>query len=403
MRFLLLAGKRSLEVIRSLGFLFVVMAAPAIAQVAPNGTISGAVKDPGGLVVANARVTVVNTEENIPRTTLTDTHGTYSIPALPIGHYNVKVETTGFKASTKTNLTLDIGQEAVVDFTLQVGDTQDQVVVQADEARVDTTSSSIGHLVDNQQIVELPLNGRNFVDLTLLQTGVTQYQNNQFGTSALYGEFFSSNGAPLRSNMYSLDGAIMGNIQGASASSITGESLGLDGIAEYKVMTNSFGAEYGLAMGSQTAIVTKSGTNQFHGDVFEYLRNSVLNASQLLRPALLFADHRAWRRTAYRTIRKKSVRRVSGWPHQEEQNLLLWHLRRVPRGRRRSAKRWPNPDYSGGVPHAHRRRSGNGHKRVRLGAHRDGDGECQPGDPADSGSVSASECAARKSVYLSER
>src|SRR6185437_1939435 len=104
------------------------------------------------------------------------------------------------------------------------------------------------------------------------------FSQNHFGTNALFGEFFSSNGAPLRSNMYTLDGAIMGNINGASASSISGESLGLDGISEYKTMTNSYGAEYGLVMGSQTSIVTKSGTNRFHGGAFEYIRNSVFDA-----------------------------------------------------------------------------------------------------------------------------
>src|SRR6202041_2693138 len=93
-----------------------------------------------------------------------------------------------------------------------------------------------------------------------------------------FGEFFSANGAPLRSNLYTLDGAIMGNVESASASSIAGLSLGLDGIAEYRTMTNSFSAEYGLVMGSQTTIVTKSGTNRFHGDVYDYIRNSALDA-----------------------------------------------------------------------------------------------------------------------------
>ena len=261
-----------------LALVVVLAACPLRAQVTPTGTISGVVKDPTGLLVANAHVTVTNVEENRPRIATTNSNGAYSLPALPIGHYIVRVEMPGFKSETQRGLTLDVGQEAVVDFTMQLGETQDEVVVTADAARVDTTTSSIGHVVDNTQLNELPLNGRNFVDLTLLQTGVTQFQNNQYGSQGLYGEFYSANGAPIRSNMYTLDGAIMGNVQGASASSISGESLGLDGISEYKLITNSYGAEYGLVMGSQTTIVTKSGTNSFHGDVFEYLRNSVLNA-----------------------------------------------------------------------------------------------------------------------------
>lgn len=251
---------------------------PVSAQVIPTGTISGVVKDSAGLMVSNANVTVVNAGSNLQRAAKTSDDGAYRFPALPIGHYNVKVEATGFKTETQKDLILDVAQEAVVNFTMEVGGIEQQVVVTAEAARVDTTTSSLGHIVDSNQIAELPLNGRNFVDLTLLQTGITQFQGNQPGVNGLFGQFYSSNGAPLRSNMYMLDGAIMGNIQAASASSISGLSLGLDGISEYKVMTNSFSAEYGLVMGSQTTIVTKSGTNQFHGDVFEYLRNSALNA-----------------------------------------------------------------------------------------------------------------------------
>jgi hypothetical protein len=253
---------------------------PVLAQVAPTGTISGTVKDPAGATIPNANVTVTRVESNTQRTSVTDENGAFNLPALPVGHYNVSVAATGFKTDTDKGITLDIDQEAVVNFTMTLGQVDEQVVVSAEseQARVDTTSSSIGHVVDNTQIAELPLNGRNFIDLTILQTGVTQFQNNQAGSAGLYGEFFSANGAPIRSNMYLLDGAIMGNVQGATASSISGESLGLDGISEYKLITNSYSAEYGLVMGSQTAIVTKGGTNQFHGDAFEYLRNSVLNA-----------------------------------------------------------------------------------------------------------------------------
>jgi hypothetical protein len=258
--------------------LTLLLAPPLLAQVAPTGTVSGVVKDAAGLAVPNAAVTLVNADSNYTRKAITNDDGAYSFVALPIGRYDVKVESTGFKTETQTGLTLDVFQEAKVNFSLKVGAIDQQVVVKADEARVDTTSISLGHVVDNKQIAELPLNGRNFIDLTLLQTGITQFQNNNFGTNGLYGQFYSSNGAPIRSNGYTLDGAILGNIQGASASSIAGLSLGLDGISQYKIETNTFGAEFGLVVGSQTTIVTKSGTNQFHGDVFWYLRNSVLDA-----------------------------------------------------------------------------------------------------------------------------
>src|ERR1700733_5272905 len=274
---LLLSSKKKFVANWLVALIMFLMIAPIFAQVIPTGTISGAVKDSTGLLVSKASVTVVNVESNFTRTTTTDS-GAYRFPALPVGHYNVKVEAPGFKSETQRDLILDVAQEAVVNFTMEIGGVEQQVIVTAEAARVDTTTSSLGHVVDSKQISELPLNGRNFVDLTLLQTGITQFQGNQPGVNGLFGEFYSSNGAPLRSNMYTLDGAIMGNIEAASASSISGLSLGLDGISEYRVMTNSFSAEYGLVMGSQTTIVTKGGTNQFHGDVFEYLRNSALNA-----------------------------------------------------------------------------------------------------------------------------
>ena len=254
------------------------LALPLGGQVAPTGTISGVVHDPGGLMIPRVKVTVTNVDTAHSTSALTGSDGSYRFPALPVGSYTVKAEATGFKTKSETNVSLDVTQEDVVNFGMEVGAVEEQVVVQADDQRIDTTSSSIGHTVDTTQIEQLPLNGRNFVDLTLLQTGVTQFQNNNFGTNALFGEFYSANGAPIRSNLYTLDGAILGNIQGATASSISGLSLGLDGIDEYRVMTNSYGAEYGLVMGSQTVIVTKSGTSHFHGSVFEYFRNSVLNA-----------------------------------------------------------------------------------------------------------------------------
>ena len=116
-----------------------------------------------------------------------------------MGHYNIKVELTGFKTESQTGVTLDVAQEAVLNFTLEVGTTEQQVVVTGEAPQVDTTTSSLGHLVNDQQIADLPLNGRNFVDLTLLQTGVTQFANNNFGTNGLFGEFYSANGvsAPL--------------------------------------------------------------------------------------------------------------------------------------------------------------------------------------------------------------
>src|SRR5262249_858021 len=140
-----------------------------------------------------------------------------------------------------------------------------------------TTSGALGGLVDERKVSELPLNGRNFIDLTLLQPGVTQQRNLAVAASTV-GTWFSSNGAPLRSNNYLLDGAIKTNLTNGTSASQDGSTLGIEGIREYRVITNSFSAEYGMTMGSQVMVVTKSGTNTLHGSLFEYFRNSALDA-----------------------------------------------------------------------------------------------------------------------------
>ena len=250
---------------------------PLRAQVVAAGTILGVVKDSTGAAIANATVTVLNVESNFTRTGPTGDDGAYRFSGLPVGHYKVKVEMSGFETETQTGLTLDVAQEEIVNFALKVGTSQQQVTVTAEVPEVNTTNGSIGYLVDNQQIADLPLNGRSFVSLSLMEAGTSQYLNFN-DVLGFVGTWFSSNGAPLTSNTFTLDGAIMGTTDGGSPSSISGQALGVDAISEYKLMTNSFSAEYGLTMGSQMNIVTKSGTNRFHGDAFEYLRNSALDA-----------------------------------------------------------------------------------------------------------------------------
>jgi len=250
---------------------------PAMAQI-PTGTILGTVKDASGGVVAGATVTATNAETATVRTVKTEEDGSYRFPGLPVGHYDVKVEQSGFKVVEQRGLTIDVGQEAVVNFSLEVGTAAQEVVVTGEAPQVNTTSGTLGGLVNEEKISELPLNGRNYLDLTLLQAGVTRSVTTVNLGGGTLGTIYSSNGAPITSNNYSLDGAIMQTIFGLNGASAVGTSLGVDGIREYKVVTSAFGAEYGLTMGSQMSIVSKSGSNQWHGDVFEYLRNRVMDA-----------------------------------------------------------------------------------------------------------------------------
>ncbi len=252
------------------------VATAALAQL-PTGNILGVVKDSSGGVVSGASVTVRNVDTGSSRTSATGDDGSYRFSALAVGNYDIGVSHDGFQTASRKGLNLSVAQEAVIDFTMQVGSSTQTVVVTEEAPVINTTSGSISGLVSEQKMSDLPLNGRNYVDLSLLQPGITQQKNFQLAAGAS-GTWFSSNGAPPRSNNYLLDGAPLVNFYGATASSVTGSSLGVDGIREYKVVTNSFSAEYGVTMGSQMVIVSKSGANRFSGDVFEYLRNSSLDA-----------------------------------------------------------------------------------------------------------------------------
>jgi hypothetical protein len=156
-----------------------------------------------------------------------------------------------------------------------VGTSTQEVTVTGEAPVINTTTSSLGNLINDQTISELPMNGRNYTDLTLLTPGVTAATHSGLGDAGLW---YSSNGAPPRSNNYMLDGALTVTKNGTGPSSMTGSTLGVDGIKEYKVVTSMFSAEYGLLMGSQMVIVSKSGTNRWTGNVFEYLRNNHLDA-----------------------------------------------------------------------------------------------------------------------------
>jgi len=243
----------------------------------PTATILGTVKDSTGAIIPGAAITAKNLETGLTRTAVGAEDGSYRFTALPVGAYEVRAEQPGFRTEVRSGLTLTVSQEAVVNFALQVGALDQTVVVTEEAPLVNTTSGTLGGLVDERKVAELPLNGRNFIDLTLLQPGITQHRNIGVAASTV-GLWFSSNGAPLRSNNYLLDGAIMTNLTNGTSASQDGSTLGIEGIREYRVITNSFSAEYGITMGSQVTMVTKGGTNTLHGSLFEYFRNSALDA-----------------------------------------------------------------------------------------------------------------------------
>ena len=277
------------KLLRHLSFVLGVILLAAISASAQlsTGTILGVVKDSSGASVAGATVTVTNVDTNFTRTGPTESDGSFRYPAMPVGNYEIRVTANGFQTLDRKGVTLEVSQEISLDLSLQVGSSAQTVTVTEEAPLVDTTTSSVGGEVTEQKVADLPLNGRNWVNLALLQPGVTQSQlvpNGVLGPIGASGTMFSSSGATLWSNMFTIDGANMMNGTGINTSSVIGSALGVDGIKEYKVVTNMFSAEYGLTMGSQTVIASKGGTNQFHGDAFEYVRNSALDARNYFDP-----------------------------------------------------------------------------------------------------------------------
>ena len=249
----------------------------AFAQ-AGSSNLSGRITDASGSAVIGARVQAVNTATNVAYPAQANDAGLYNLSNLPPGNYNITVDKEGFSGVLRPDVELHVAATISIDFSLQVGRVEQTVTVEGGAPLVNTTTSSLGGLVGTSQLEDLPLNGRNYITLTLMQPGVTLDANQQ--KNGIYaGSWFSSNGSPIRSNNFLIDGAIMQDQNAGSTADFAGRTLGLDGIQEYRVLTNSLPAEYGLTMGSQTVMVSKGGTNKFHGGAFDYLRNSVMDAA----------------------------------------------------------------------------------------------------------------------------
>ena len=240
--------------------------------------ISGTVRDSSGGVVPGAAITIRNTGTGISRALQSDAQGRYVAPDLSIGSYEVQVGSAGFQTQVRAGITLTVGQRAVFNFTLTPGAVLETVTVTEEAPLVETASSSVGTLVTQAQISELPLNGRDYTQLALLQPGVVLFRENSPNLARGQGAAFSISGARINQVGYRLNGLNIKDSSGGTPGSSTGHNLGVDAIQEFQVLTNTFSAEHGNAAGGILNIVQKSGTNEFHGSLFEYLRNSALDA-----------------------------------------------------------------------------------------------------------------------------
>src|SRR6266436_5304844 len=257
-------------------------ALPTQAQVAAS--ITGTVTDQSGAPISAAAVTAKNLETAAVRTATTDDAGRYLLLSLPVGQYEVRVTKAGFKEAVRSGIQLVIGQEARVDLNLQVGAVETQVIVNSDVLLVSTATSDISGLVGARQIKELPLNGRSFDLLLPLNPGIVNFTSQKTGGTGISNSTTANNfavsGNRPQQNIFLLNGieysgAAENNMQPGGTS---GMLLGVDAVREFSVQRDSYGAEFGKRPGGQVVIVTQSGTNQWHGTAFEFLRNNVLDA-----------------------------------------------------------------------------------------------------------------------------
>jgi len=260
-----------------------VLAAPGAAQTF-RGTILGTVGDPTGGVIADATITAKNTATGLTRSTQTSPDGSYSIPELPVGTYDVTAAKSGFQTAVATGVSVEIARDRHVEFTLKPGNVSQRVeVMEQAEAPIETTNNNLGMSIQGKDIVDLPVNGRDINKLYVMTPGVTGDPSAAGGSPGSYGQF-SANGNRDRANNFLLDGTDMNDsyrnlpaIDQGGVFAVPNSVLPIESIAEVRVLTN-FDAEYGRSSGAIVNIVTKSGTNAIHGSVFEYFRNSVLNA-----------------------------------------------------------------------------------------------------------------------------
>ncbi len=246
-----------------------------------NSSIAGVVTDPSGAVVANASITLTNEQNGAIRKVATNRSGFYTIPGLAPGKYTVMISAEGFNTVTMTNNNLDPSVPSTVNIALSVGATAQQVEIRANETTLQADSSTLGRVITSSQADNLPLNGRNPIYLALTKAGITSVSSNvsSFSFSTGLGAL-NINGGRERDNLLTYDGAVAVRIRAS------GDSIGtpdLDAVQEVQVLATNYPAEYGRSIGGQVRIITKSGGDNFHGSLYEYFQNPVLNANTWVR------------------------------------------------------------------------------------------------------------------------
>ena len=246
-----------------------------------TGTISGTVADSTGAVLPGTNIVILNEDTGISRTVQADAAGRYSATSLSLGNYRVTASMAGFQTQIHSGILLTLGRVAIVNMELQVGAITQTVEVTGEAPLVQTTDATVGYLVNDTTIRDMPLNGRDLSQLILLNPGVGEAMNAS-RTNAYngWGKKMSISGARAQDNAYFLDGSYIGDMNRHAPAGPSGALLGAETVREFQVLTNSYSAQYGRQLGGVITAVTKSGTNAFHGSAYEFHRNENMDAAK---------------------------------------------------------------------------------------------------------------------------
>jgi len=269
--------------VATFGFLFLLS---TFTWASITGSVSGVVTDSSGAVIAVAQVVAIDTQTGVRTTVTTDAKGFYSFPSLPVGSYDLEISQVGFKTFRKTGLVIDANTALRADASLSVGTASEKVEVTTDTVHVETESTQMGEVITGKTMTAVPLNGRSFTDLLALQPGVSPYTSSDTTGTGMAG----INDRPVDGGLNSGSQSVNGQREAANGFMVNGSNVeegktngasiipNLDSISEFRIITNNYDAEYGNYSGGQVNVVTKSGSNSFHGSGFEFLRNTALDA-----------------------------------------------------------------------------------------------------------------------------
>ncbi len=278
-------GTRALSAMIVLLAVLIIVPSPHLRAQEAGGTIVGTVTDPSGAAVASANVSIKNIATGVERSVSTNDDGLYVAPNLVPGNYEIQVTATGFSSTFVSEIVLTVGERREINVTLKIGQASDKVTVEGSQiSDIQLASSAVGNVVDSRTVVDLPLNGRDWTSLAQLEPGVAQVRtqkslaiNNDRANRGLGIDITIGGNRPQQNN-YRLDGVSINDQTSGAPGSIQGGVLGVDAVQEFSVVTSNAPADYGKTSGGVINAASRSGTNAIHGTVYEFLRNSKLDA-----------------------------------------------------------------------------------------------------------------------------